>query len=349
MSIQGDANSIKQKLQEDNNIKVKVALFGQPGAGKSSLINNIIGKKVAKAGVETDCTTVEQAYEHGGIILVDLPGYGTGKFPLDSFLEKYSPSNYDLFLCISESKFHEDDTELFRMINNNDKTCIFVRSKSDNIYDDDKSISQLKSEITADLVNQVGACDMIFISNRTKDGIDELESTIYSKLDPAKQERWAKYAKAYTEEFLNKKFEACQSTIICYAGLAAANGINPVPGLNIAVDIGIILKMFNDIKDSYGLDREKDYYARLLPMAGEILNNVFKVSVGAAATDAVIALLKKNASKEVIREIAAFIPLVGSAVAASIGFGICWYAGDYYNDNCRQLAKLVMEKELAQK
>jgi GTP-binding protein EngB required for normal cell division len=82
MSIHEDAEKIRRKLEEDKATKVRVALFGQPGAGKSSLINKITGKKnLAQAGVETDKTTKAKEYEANGLIFVDLPGYGTTGFP----------------------------------------------------------------------------------------------------------------------------------------------------------------------------------------------------------------------------------------------------------------------------
>ena len=63
MSIHDEAEKIRRKLDEENSTTVSVALFGQPGAGKSSLINKIVGKKVAEVGVETDKTVEAASYE----------------------------------------------------------------------------------------------------------------------------------------------------------------------------------------------------------------------------------------------------------------------------------------------
>ena len=55
--VHSEIDKIRERLDKEKNTKVKVALFGQPGAGKSSLINKIAGEQVAEVGVETDKTT----------------------------------------------------------------------------------------------------------------------------------------------------------------------------------------------------------------------------------------------------------------------------------------------------
>jgi predicted GTPase len=51
MSIDNEVKNIRSKLSEMDKSIVKVALFGQPGAGKSSLINKIVGKDIAEVDV----------------------------------------------------------------------------------------------------------------------------------------------------------------------------------------------------------------------------------------------------------------------------------------------------------
>lgn len=74
--------------------------FGQPGAGKSSLINELIGEKKAKVGTGTDTTKEAQVIESGSVVYVDLPGYDTARFPKKGYFSHFDPLQYDLFLCI---------------------------------------------------------------------------------------------------------------------------------------------------------------------------------------------------------------------------------------------------------
>jgi hypothetical protein len=64
-----DAEAIRRKAEEADHTPVYIALFGQPGAGKSSLINAIVGQQLAKVGVENDVTTERTDYEWNGLFL----------------------------------------------------------------------------------------------------------------------------------------------------------------------------------------------------------------------------------------------------------------------------------------
>jgi predicted GTPase len=56
MSIVHEVECMKRQLLAMDQARVRVALFGQPGAGKSSLINRLIGRPMAAPGVHTDTT-----------------------------------------------------------------------------------------------------------------------------------------------------------------------------------------------------------------------------------------------------------------------------------------------------
>jgi len=89
MGIREEAERIKKKLEESINLKVRLALFGQPGSGKSSIINKLVGKPVATVDVTTDVTQELKEFEWNGVILGDLPGYDTAKFPRKTYLEQF--------------------------------------------------------------------------------------------------------------------------------------------------------------------------------------------------------------------------------------------------------------------
>ena len=64
-----DAERIQEKIQKLDRENVTIVLFGQPGAGKSSLINAICGYEAAPVGVETDTTREPLFVEHGDVTL----------------------------------------------------------------------------------------------------------------------------------------------------------------------------------------------------------------------------------------------------------------------------------------
>jgi GTPase SAR1 family protein len=53
MNIQDEIERLRREYEERRSTRVKVALFGQPGAGKSSLINERLGAAVAKGLART--------------------------------------------------------------------------------------------------------------------------------------------------------------------------------------------------------------------------------------------------------------------------------------------------------
>ena len=82
MSLLDEAQRIRKLMEEEDRQTISIALFGQPGSGKSSLINRLIGQKLAPEGVRNDVTTERKEYEWNGLTLVDLPGYDTAKLPI---------------------------------------------------------------------------------------------------------------------------------------------------------------------------------------------------------------------------------------------------------------------------
>ena len=333
------------KLREELNVKVKVALFGQPGAGKSSLINALIGEKLANVGVETDCTVEAQEYEHNGIIFTDLPGYDTKKFPANTYFKTFDILSYDLFLCVSSGKFHAADSRFFKALQQHNKVCLFVANKHDEMWEDGVSLEELEARKKADTFKHVGQeVPFYFTSCRKKTGLNELSDGIQQNLDKAKSERWNRSAKAYTVEALNRKKAACESYIKKVAVLAAANGLNPIPGADIAVDIGLLLKAFNQIRNEYGLS---DEILRHLKHQG--MNEFGKKAANILVSltkEGILHLLKRYAAGETAKEVAKYVPFIGQAIAFGLGYSITKYVANSYLNDCHELARAILEERL---
>lgn len=345
MPIHDEVQAIRRKLEDERGTIVSIALFGQPGAGKSSLINAIVGRRVAVSGVETDKTVSAASYEYNGLRFVDLPGYGTKNFPKSTYAEKFNIGQFDLFLCVTSGKFHQADTEFFRELRSLGKVCIFVANKHDELWEEDVSVEDLERRKVADICKQVEAdVKVVFTSCRKRTGLDVLNNEIHRNLDDAKQERWARGAKAYSVSFLASKRKACEKYVAYASAAAAANGINPVPGVDIAVDVSIILKLFKEIRDDYGLD--DSFLGGLkqssIPVVGRLANNVVQYAV----KEGILILLKNFAGRQALKSVTKYIPFVGQAIAAGIGYAITSNVGNSYLDDCHQLAEEVLSNNL---
>src|ERR1043166_6493557 len=108
-----------------------------------------------------------------------------------------------------------------------------------------------------------------------------------------------------------------------YAGLAAANGLNPIPGLDVAADVGLLLRMSKAIAQIYGLTSQQvEYLKRLLgPKAiPGILANVAQFAAKYLVKEGVMLLLKRIATRMTAKEGLQFLPFVRPLIAAGIGW-----------------------------
>lgn len=342
-----EINNIKDRILDDQlNKKVKIAFFGQPGAGKSSLINKIIGTPKMSVGLETDVTKLAQIVEYNEAIYIDLPGYGTSKFPANEYFQTFDPLQYDLFVCVFSGKFHQADSHFFRELEGTSKPCIFVRNFSDNIYDDESSEDEIKNVITADVRKQVGAKIKVFFTSchssmsDVENGIKDLMWEIENKLDLALRESFVLSSKAYTLSNLERKKALCEQRISLSAKAAALNALNPLPGVDVALDLAVVFKLFEYIRNVFGFTQDVIEKSHIpLNLANNILKGLTK--------EGIVTVLKNYATKIGVKETSKWIPVVGQAVAAMVGFGIVKYAGDDYMKDCYNAAAEIMECELA--
>lgn len=178
---------------------------------------------------------------------------------------------------------------------------------------------------------------------RKNQGIKELSDAIYKNINDAQKAKWVMSAKAYSLEFLEMKKEACQKYVYVASGVAAANAINPIPGVDIGVDLSILVGLFKKIRDSYGLNDEKlkskEY---TIPSLVPLANNVLKY----ATTEGIEILIKRYAAREISKTVLKYVPFVGQAIAASLGYAIIRTAGISYLNDCHELARQILEKEL---
>ncbi|SEJ91565.1 GTPase family protein [Paraburkholderia diazotrophica] len=345
MSIHHEANQMREELERDRNTTVSVALFGQPGAGKSSLINKIVGKRVAEVGVETDKTVDATPYEVNGLRFVDLPGYGTSRFPKASYFSDFKLQNFDLFLCVTSGKLHQADTELFRELHKQGKVCIYVVNKVDELWEEGVGIDELKARKERDISKNLEIpVKTIFTSCRTSEGLDQLNTEIKNNLDGAKRERWLRDAKAYSARFLEEKKEACEKYVVTAAAASAVNAINPIPGADIAVDLSILVGLFAGIRQAYGLDEAAldKLKQSAIPVVGRLASNV----VSYAAREGLMQLLKRCIGREALKQFSKYVPFVGQGVAATLGYVITSNVGSMYLDDCHELAKQIIENKL---
>lgn len=123
-----------------------VSLVGRPNIGKSTLLNSIVGKKIAITSDKPQTTRniIQGIYneEDTQIVFVDTPGIHKPVHKLGKILNKqayYSIDDVDiiLFLVDASSKLGPGDKYVLERIKEAKKTTILVLNKIDNISKDE--------------------------------------------------------------------------------------------------------------------------------------------------------------------------------------------------------------------
>ncbi|CEF49314.1 unnamed protein product [uncultured bacterium] len=81
-----------------------------------------------------------------------------------------------------------------------------------------------------------------------------------------------------TEDLLRKKRRAAEKIVSNYAILAAANAFNPIPGLDVGVDVGVLALMANKVVAAYGLTDEQLNHNTRRKIAAATMNAIRKLA-----------------------------------------------------------------------
>lgn len=158
-----------------------VSLVGRPNAGKSTLLNSIIGKKVAITSNKPQTTrnSIQGIYHEKDtqIVFVDTPGIHKPNHKLGSYLNKqayYSSTDVDviLFLIDASTEFGRGDEFVLNKIKEANKPIILVMNK----------IDKLTNQQILEKINQYKEiyefADIVPVSALKKNNTKELIKTI---------------------------------------------------------------------------------------------------------------------------------------------------------------------------
>lgn len=138
---------------------------------------------------------------------------------------------------------------------------------------------------------------------------------------------------------LEERKERCLDKITRYAAMGAANGLNPVPGVNVGIDAGICLKMMTDFREEFGLTES----ARMRLQSYELLVPLVKAVFGRATQAGVSLLLREVLRNTASHTLLPLVPVIGQGVSAALGFAAIRKLGTDYAEDCYRLAKEAQE------
>lgn len=158
----------------------KIAILGQPGAGKSSLLKNMTGNKVVPVpaiGTQTDATNwaidadCNLLSRYKKYVFADVPGYDTASHPASIFLASFPFELFDTLILVIHGKLHSADERIFRKIYKSGKRFHITKSFSDN------NDTTQRIAINNDIVTRLSlptSHPVLFFSNRTGEGIKSI-------------------------------------------------------------------------------------------------------------------------------------------------------------------------------
>lgn len=182
-----------EKIEEEEDDRPKIAIVGKPNAGKSSLINNLLGENRVivsdVAGTTRDAIDTEIVYNGTEYVFIDTAGLRR-KSKIKENIERYSiirtvaaieRSDVVILMIDATEGVSEQDAKIAGITHDRGRGLIIAVNKWDAIEKDNHTVKEYTKKVR-DILSFVPYAEIIFISaltgQRTKKIFDMLETVI---------------------------------------------------------------------------------------------------------------------------------------------------------------------------
>ncbi len=146
---------------------------------------------------------------------------------------------------------------------------------------------------------------------------------------------------------LDKVRASCKAMVKRRAATSGGMSLIPIPGVDIAGDVAMLLQLIPAINQKFGLTPEQieeldtRHKVLIYAMAKKIGSDL----VGRAITQRmVVAALKKVAGRMAAKQVLKYIPFAGQAAAAALSVAAMMYLGNAHVDACYEIAGEAIKK-----
>ena len=150
-----------------------------------------------------------------------------------------------------------------------------------------------------------------------------------------------------TLDELDRVRASCKTMVRRRAATSGGMSLIPIPGVDIAGDVGLLLQMIPAINRKFGLTPEQieELDPRHKVLIYAMLKQVGGSMVGKAITKAlVVAALKKVGVQLSAKQVLKYVPFAGQAAAVALSVAAMMYLGNSHIDACHEVAKGAIRK-----
>jgi GTP-binding protein len=205
-----DDDDVIAQDEETSKRPIRVAIVGRPNAGKSTLINHLLGEErlltSSEAGTTRDSISVEISWQGRDFRVFDTAGLRR-RSRIEEKLEKLSVADalravrfaeVVVLMMDSQNKFEEQDLRIADLIEREGRALVIAVNKWDLMGRQQGQISTLRTEVDH-LLPQVKGAPVVAVSGLMGEGIDRLMSAI--------EQAYATWNKRVPTASLNRWFE----------------------------------------------------------------------------------------------------------------------------------------------
>ena len=260
-------------------VLIDILVIGQSRHGKSSFINALVGDTVATVGHFENCTTEVTEYSlprYPNIRVYDAAGVSSTDCTRENFVAKarLNENNYDAFFMVIKDVYHNDTEFIRKKIVEKKRPFSIVRTHADMTagefynsnelriatekYVCEKVRQGLKDQLTALKVN-ADEIPIYVVSNKNTDRFDfpKIRDDLSRNLPKVKAQQFLLCVTSFDPKMIDAKYKELNILKWGCAVASGTGGLIPIPGPNIAADIGVVVATTVNFLSSFGLSKER--------------------------------------------------------------------------------------------